>query len=181
VQVRAVLVVLAAALAILAASADASACTGARAVPTRATVDRARTATLCLVNAERRRRGKRALRTNGELQRSASAYARTMVRGGFFAHVTPSGLTLRQRIRRDGDYIDRAWRWRVGENIGWGAGPGATPAGIVAAWLASPEHRRTLLDGDFRDMGVGIAPGAPVDAELSVPAATYVNHFGQRD
>jgi uncharacterized protein YkwD len=181
VNARAILAALAASLAVFfAASAQAGACTGAGVVPDETTVARARSAALCLVNAQRRRRGKHPLRTSAELQRSAAAYARTMVRDRFFSHVTPSGLTFVERIRRGTHYLDGAWSWRVGENLAWGVGRRATPAGIVAGWMASPAHRRVLLDGAFREMGMGIAPGAPVDVDGSAQTATYVNQFGRR-
>ena len=181
VNVRAVLAALAASHAVFfTAGAHASACRGARTVPTAATLARARQATLCIVNAERRRHGERALRTNAQLQRSAAAYARDMVREAFFAHITPSGLTFVDRIRRGTHYLDGVMRWRLGENLAWGIGAQSTPAGIVSAWMASPEHRHVLLDAGFREMGMGISPGAPVAVAGPEPTATYVNHFGRR-
>ena len=32
---------------------------------------------------------------------------------------------------------------------------------IVAAWMASPPHRRVLLGRSYRDIGVGAATGDP--------------------
>ena len=43
----------------------------------------------------------------------------------------------------------------VGENLAWGAGALGTAEGIVAAWLASPEHRANLLRPSFTRVGVG--------------------------
>jgi uncharacterized protein YkwD len=180
VNARAILAAFAASPTVFTPSAHASPCAGADTVPTAATVGRARAAAMCLVNAQRRRHRERPLRTSAVLQRSAGAYANTMVRERFFSHVTPSGLTFQQRIRRESHYLDGAWSWRVGENLGWGIGRLATPAGIVKAWMASSEHRRILLDGAFREMGMGIAPGAPVAIGSSAPTATYVSQFGRR-
>ena len=42
-----------------------------------------------------------------------------------------------------------------------GSGGRATPASIVRSWLTSPGHRAILLDGRYKDLGVGIALGAP--------------------
>jgi uncharacterized protein YkwD len=51
---------------------------------------------------------------------------------------------------------------------------------MVQAWMDSPTHRRILLDGAYREMGFGIAIGAPVALADSSAAVTFVNHFGRR-
>jgi uncharacterized protein YkwD len=43
----------------------------------------------------------------------------------------------------------------AGENLAWGTGSAGTARAIVAAWLASPEHRANLLRPSFRRIGVG--------------------------
>jgi uncharacterized protein YkwD len=97
-----------------------------------------------------------------------------MVRLGFFAHVSPSGSSFIQRIVSAG-----YGRWtRLAENLGWGAGLRATPEGIVQAWMASPPHRHNLLDRRLRQIGVGIALGAPAITSEQAPAATYTADFG---
>jgi uncharacterized protein YkwD len=171
---------LVASLALAVPQANAGACPGADTEPSAATLDQAREAAMCLVNGERRRHGDGRLRTNAVLQHSATLYARAMVRESFFGHVSPSGLTFGERIRRETHYLDDARSWRIGENIAWGSGSEATPAEIVRSWMASPVHRRILLDGAYREMGLGIAIGSPVDATDSSAAATFVNHFGRR-
>jgi uncharacterized protein YkwD len=163
------------------ASAGSQRCPGAGAVPTARTLDDARDATVCLVNRERTKRGLRALRTNGTLQSSATAYARDMVRREFFAHVSPNGETLTQRIKDDTRYLAEARGWQIGENLAWGTGTLATPGQIVAGWMASPPHRANVLHAGFREMGLGIALGAPVaGASAAAGAATYANQFGRR-
>ncbi|WP_307704565.1 CAP domain-containing protein [Streptomyces sp. V1I6] len=49
---------------------------------------------------------------------------------------------------------------RCAENIH--RGPEAPPT-VVADWLSSPEHRESILDCGFEDMGVGVdfGPGGP--------------------
>jgi uncharacterized protein YkwD len=49
----------------------------------------------------------------------------------------------------------------------------------VDGWMHSAGHRRNVLDGKFRDIGIGIAIGAPQDVAGS-PAATYATEFGTR-
>jgi uncharacterized protein YkwD len=53
-----------------------------------------------------------------------------------------------------------AVRMRIaGENLAWGTGDAGTARAIVAAWLASPEHRANLLRPSFRRAGVGDLSG----------------------
>jgi uncharacterized protein YkwD len=47
--------------------------------------------------------------------------------------------------------------------------------------MRSPGHRRNILNGRFRDIGIGITTGAPVAGVTAASgAATYVNTFGAR-
>jgi uncharacterized protein YkwD len=162
------------------AMAGGTACPGANAIPSQRTIAVTRDATECLVNRERRKRGLRGLRVNRTLQASATSYARDMVRREFFDHVTPGGETLTERIREDTRYLTGALRWEIGENLAWGTGRLATPAQIVRGWMRSPGHRRNILHRSFREMGLGIAVGAPVPVSAASRAATYANHFGRR-
>ena len=135
-------------------------------------------ATLCLVNRERRRRGLRALRAERRLALAARRHAGDMVRHSYFAHNSRSGARFTSRIARAG-YLRGAASWRAGENIAWGAGHRSTPRRIVRAWMNSPGHRANILNGGFRDLGVGVVAGAPVPGDYDVEA-TYVHDFGVR-
>jgi uncharacterized protein YkwD len=155
----------------------ASACDGARSRPTQATLDRAASATVCLINEARAEHGLASLRALSALERAALAHSRDMVRRDFFAHDSPSGTTPQQRVDRTG-YLDGARSWAVGETIAWGTGGYATPASIVRGWLQSPGHRAILLDGRYRDLGIGIAIGAPSGGGGA--GATFTGDFGSR-
>ena len=48
----------------------------------------------------------------------------------------------------------------AGENLAWGTGARGTAQGVVAAWLASPDHRANLLRPSFTRVGVGDLVGA---------------------
>jgi uncharacterized protein YkwD len=152
-----------------------SPCRGARAAPSAHTLQRAAGAVVCLVNADRARHGLRALRRDGDLRRAAGDHARNMVRRGFFSHVTPSGAGLSDRLRRSG-YIHGRLARHVGETLAWGAH--STPTVIVASWIASPAHHRILLGRDFRDVGVGVAAGAPQRTTGGGGGATYTLNTG---
>ena len=52
----------------------------------------------------------------------------------------------------------------------------AAPAEIVKAWMNSPGHRAIILPAAFREVGVGIAGGAPQGGN----GATYVLDVGRR-
>jgi uncharacterized protein YkwD len=151
-------------------------CAGANVTPTPASAARVRSATLCLLNRQRARHGLRRLRAQRSLSNAATKYARLMVAKHFFDHVSPAGSTMAQRIQRTA-YLHHTRAWSLGENLAWGAGMASTPAQIVNAWMHSPGHRRNILDPSFKEIGIGIALGAPTGQSA---AATYVNEFGRR-
>jgi uncharacterized protein YkwD len=161
------------------AAASAADCPNANVLPSRSGAAAARTATLCLVNAERTSHGMRALKFNGRLEKAASSYSREMVAHHFFDHVSPAGTDIVTRLRRV-HYITPRISWSIGENIAWGEGSLATPAEIVDAWMNSPGHRANILNGSFREIGIGVASGAPVSLGAAAAGATYATDFGYR-
>ena len=46
--------------------------------------------------------------------------------------------------------------------------------------MHSPGHRANILNGGFRDIGIGIATGAPVHLRGAANGATYTTDFGFR-
>jgi uncharacterized protein YkwD len=162
-----------------AAQAAAAACPGARELPAAATRAEAATAIVCVLNEERARRDLARLREQPQLERAAAGHARDMVRRRFFAHTTPEGTSMVDRLRGAG-YIRAERPWAVGESLAWGAGGRATPAAIVAAWLDSPPHRRLVLAPRYREVGIGLALGVPVDGLGDAVGATYAAELGVR-
>jgi uncharacterized protein YkwD len=154
----------------------AQSCAGADLIPSSTNAPEIRGATLCLLNAERRAHRLRSLRSNSRLRRAAQSYAQQMVQQDFFAHVSPSGSTLIQRIRRTA-YLSTAHSWSVGENLAWGTGALATPAETVQNWMDSPPHRHNILTRSFKEIGIGVALGAPGQG---ADGATYTTEFGRR-
>lgn len=157
----------------------ARSCSGRDLAPTTANVASVRGATLCLVNEERTSRGLGKLKPVTSLETAASAYAKRMVRERFFEHTSPDGGTFLSRIKRTSYLRGKVRRWSVGENIAWGTGTRATPEGIVRAWMASPGHKRNILNARYTELGLGTAIGAPESTGDGL-AATYVNEFGVR-
>lgn len=121
-------------------------------------------AVLCLINQERTSRGLPALRESSELDTSAQSWTNWMVANGQFTH----GSDFASRISAVG------YDWQsAGENIATGFD---TPQAVVAAWMASPDHCRNILDPSFRDVGTGLVD-APVAGYASGPA-TWTQDFG---
>ena len=155
-----------------------SPCAGSGMAPSAQTLDAAAGAVVCLVNAHREIHHRGPLTQNGDLARAAGRHSRDMVRRAFFAHVTPTGAGVSERMRR-GRYIRGSGPWAVGEDLAWGTGALSTAAATVAAWIASPAHNRVLLDADFREAGVGIAVGLPVTITGGFSGATYTLDVGE--
>src|SRR5215470_10566009 len=87
-------------------------------------------------------------------------HSRDMVAHHYFAHTSPQGSGLRERVKRTGWMRLRA-SWALAENLAWGTGSLGTAAGIVDAWMHSPEHRENLLRKDLQRAGFGVVAGTP--------------------
>jgi uncharacterized protein YkwD len=88
---------------------------------------------------------------DARMNHSATAYAGVLARHGFFAHGA-----WQPRVAR----AARQSR-PLGEVLGWLApeGPRSEAGWLVNAWLHSAEHRRVLLDGSLRRVGIGRSVG----------------------
>lgn len=151
------------------------ACSASHAQVRAAAIRRSRDATLCLLNRVRARYGLPPLRLDPKLSRAARRHSRDMVRHRYFAHDSRDGRSPFDRMRAT-HYLPHRGSWWLGENIGWGSGSLAEPAAMVRAWMHSPPHRANILSRHFRDIGIGIAVGAPVGGG----GATYTTDFGRR-
>jgi uncharacterized protein YkwD len=132
---------------------------------------------VCDLNAIRARNGLRPLRWDWRLWAGAQRMAADVNTRDFFAHVTPDGQSLVDRLGATGYLPDRP-TWFVGENLGWGRGSLATPIAIVFGWMLSPSHRMNILDPEFEEIGLGVSAGSPSPALAS--GMTYVADFGTR-
>ena len=156
-----------------AGTAAAASCAGAAAPATKAKREQVRDAGLCLVNAERAKKGLDSLRMSSRLRRAARDHSEHMVKRRYFAHESPNGLDMVERAKRRG-YPKGSWT--LAENIAYGMGPRSSPARIVKGWMASPLHRANILLDDVRDAGVGVAFKTP-DGDTG---ATYTLVLGRR-
>jgi len=161
-----------------AAEASAADCANVSVVPVDAITSQAATgAVVCLVNAERAKRGLKAVTRSRILSRASLGESVDMVRQKYFSHVSPAGLTLRLRAARAG-YRKLSCPPSLGEVLAFGSGEGATAAAFVASLMADPTHRSVLLDRRYRDAGIGLAFGAPLDGLGD--GVTLAMSFGRR-
>jgi uncharacterized protein YkwD len=154
------------------------ACPASNATPAHATKREIIRATLCSLNRERAHHGLRRLSLNKRLARAARRHARDMARRNYFSHDTLGGGSFVDRIRAEG-YLKGARSWVVGENLAWGSRGFSRPRVVMRMWMNSPGHRANILNGSFREIGIGVAYDAPV-AGGSKPAGTYATDFGSR-
>jgi uncharacterized protein YkwD len=119
-----------------------------------------RDAVRCVVNATRAQHGLPALQRSERLAAAAERHSADMVRDRYFAHVSPGGRSVADRVRHTG-YLSGAGDWTLGEDIGWGTGALGTPAAIVQGWMNSPGHRAVMLGRRYHEVGVGVARGVP--------------------
>ena len=131
----------------------------------------------CLINQRRRAGGIGQLDPHGALKTAAKRHTIQMLSAGCFSHACAGEADLVRRVTAAG-YLPCVCAWSVGENIAWGPGKQGSPAGIVAAWMASPPHRELILTGRMKDVDVGVRRGKPGNRRAG--AAIYTADFGYR-
>lgn len=99
-----------------------------------------------LTNVTRLASGRKPLKVSRRLTKAAQKHAQDMAENDYFSHTSQDGRTWDDRIEAVG-YDEPA-----GENIAYGQD---TPTLVVKAWLASPAHRRNILDRKFKRIGIG--------------------------
>jgi uncharacterized protein YkwD len=161
-----------------AAPAAQAACPDAGVQPAAGNMPAVKAATLCLINEQRTAAGLAAVRENATLTRASDAYSAQMVSQRFFAHVTPDGTDLLARLTDIGYLLPSADDYVLGENLAWGQTYLATPGTIVDAWMHSPGHRANILQGEYREIGLGIVLGTPAQGPAD-DGATYTTDFGR--
>ena len=110
---------------------------------------RAESSVLRELNRVRAQHGLCRLRVDPHLERAAAAHTSEMLRSNLFSHGAFATRLLRFNVNAN----------TIGENLAWGTGAQGSARSIVAAWLASPEHRANLLGPVYRRIGVGELTG----------------------
>jgi uncharacterized protein YkwD len=151
--------------------------------PVRASSDRPASAVRSLeqgvlteVNALRRQHGLVPLRRSSGLAAAARQHSTEMANRGYFGHSSANGSSFHRRIAR---FYPRGGRhyWTVGENLLWSS-PDVDAAGVLSSWLNSPEHRKNMLRGRWREIGLSAvhaasAPGAYGGREVTIVTADF--------
>jgi uncharacterized protein YkwD len=110
-----------------------------------------------LVNRERAKAGRAALKLSGRLAVAARGHSYDMALRHYFSHSSADGVSPEQRIRGSGiDYSE------IGENIYMEDYPDQDRLAerAVEGWLGSPGHRKNMLSPVFTETGVGMARAA---------------------
>lgn len=94
------------------------------------------------------------------LQRAARAHSKKMIDRGYYSHYSFNGESFSNRLKRYG-YTPLPGRyWTVGENIAYNSRTGVASADEVhSQWMNSPGHRANILDGEFKQIGIGAFSG----------------------
>ncbi len=121
-----------------------------------------------LHNQSRKQRGVRQLCVHPALQKAARAHSQDMIQRGYFSHNTKgSGRNPGQRLKAAG------YKWRTyGENIGFDS----TPDAMHKAWMKSSGHRTNILNGSFKEIGIGAVTGNYDGRQTTM----YTVDFGSR-
>jgi uncharacterized protein YkwD len=156
----------------------ATPCQNAEELPESGNLEQIREAVLCLINQVRAQNGETPLTPNRALEQAAESHTDEMIADDYFEHVSPSGVTPVGRDEASGYIPGPTVGYVIGENLAWGTLSLATPQAIVAAWVASPGHLANILEGEYRDTGIGVTPEVPAFLAAGAPGATYAQEFG---
>lgn len=119
-------------------------------------------------NSERAKRSLPSLKIDKELTASAETKLQDMFQNQYFEHISPSGASVSDLVTKAGyQYIV------VGENLALGLFAGDDQ--VVAAWMASPGHKRNILDVRYQDIGVAVGYGMYQGRKQWL----IVQHFGK--
>jgi uncharacterized protein YkwD len=102
-----------------------------------------------LTNEERTEAGRTSLTMNNLLRKAAQNYAQLMSDKDELGHAV-NGQTVRMRLAQVG------YKWSTyGENVAYNSRPDAQR--VMNQWIGSPGHRANILNGKFKEIGIGVA------------------------
>jgi uncharacterized protein YkwD len=119
-------------------------------------------------NKERTKLGISYLGLDSKLTHAAESKLQDMFQNQYFEHVSPTGESVSDVAKKAGyEYIV------VGENLALGIFGGDDQ--VVAAWMASPGHKKNILDERYRDIGIAVGQGMYQGRKQWL----IVQHFGK--
>jgi len=113
---------------------------------------------LSIINGYREKNGINPLILSNKLTEIACARAEEIAWSGNHSHRRPNGKSCFTILKDAG--IEEGY---AGENIGWGY---ETAADVCEAWKNSETHLKNILDSDFSEIGIGVAPDPDPDGKL---------------
>lgn len=124
-----------------------------KAIATPSPMSESETKALEVLNEDRHQHGLKPLKPNLALAQVARRHAIDMMKRSYFAHETPEGINPFTRMKKAGIKYTAA-----GENLYKGLNDPIDEDVIIAEQflMASPGHRRNILDSDFTEVGIGI-------------------------
>ncbi|WP_244627567.1 CAP domain-containing protein [Microvirga tunisiensis] len=115
-----------------------------------------------LVNRERAKTGAQPLAFNGTLNESADSHSNWMIATDTFSHTGLGSSSPHERMIQAGYAFSGSWT--SAENIAWVST--RAPAGLQdevellhANLMNSPGHKANILNGTFREIGIGFDTG----------------------
>jgi uncharacterized protein YkwD len=121
------------------------------------------------MNRQRASFGLAALRINSRLEAAADDRITDMLGKNYFGHMSPDGIKPWSWVEQRGyDYRE------FGENLAVGY---SSADSIVDGWMHSLAHRANVLNGNFDEVGVAIAPQSPT---RDFRGPTVVALYGER-
>jgi hypothetical protein len=119
-------------------------------------------------NARRQAEGLTRLSVNPQLASAAVAKGNDMCTNQYWAHISPTGTTPWVFMKNSG------YKYSVaGENL---ARDFAETGAMMDAWIASPTHKANIMNGKFREIGIGVV-NCPL---LGSDTALVVQMFGSQ-
>ncbi|MBU1071450.1 hypothetical protein KKG65_03525 [Patescibacteria group bacterium] len=106
---------------------------------------------ITLTNNQRLQNDQKSLTTSNKLNQAALAKASDMFANDYWSHTSPGGTEPWYFISQ-ADYQYK----HAGENL---ARDFENSAEVVSAWMASPTHKKNILDSRFENIGVAVVNG----------------------
>ncbi|MBV8480872.1 MAG: CAP domain-containing protein [Actinobacteria bacterium] len=131
------------------------------------------------INAFRAQNHLPALRLSAALTLSARSHSQQMAADGYFAHPSQDGTAFWKRVATF--YPQGGFSfWSVGENLLWSS-PDVGAQQAVVMWENSPEHRKNMLDPQWREIGISAVHVADATGVYGGRPVTIVTtDFGDR-
>jgi len=111
-------------------------------------------------NQQRAQQGQSTLKANSQLNQAALAKAQNMFSQQYWAHIAPDG-TQPWKFFSDANY-----KYSVaGENL---ARDFTNTPDMMSAWMASPTHRKNILDNRYQEIGVAVVDGTLLGTQTTL-------------